>query len=184
MELLGLRWQDVDFNAGVIRVRTQLTRGSKADPPRLVKLKTKAANRDIVLLPGLGVLLQAHWRQVAASRGVPGQEDYVFTTSQGTALNYRNVCTRGLDKAANAAGLNRPDLPKLTMHDLRHTFASHLIRQGIDPVRASRQLGHARPSVTLDIYAHEFEEVRGRDEIADKLSAAFAGLLVLESDQI
>jgi integrase len=70
------------------------------------------------------------------------------------------------------------------MHDLRHTFASHLIRQGIDPVRASRQLGHARPSVTLDIYAHEFEEARGREDIADKLSAAFLGLLVVESDQI
>ncbi len=62
--------------------------------------------------------------------------------------------------------------------------ASHLIRQGIDPVRASRQLGHARPSVTLDIYAHEFEEARGRDDIADKLGAAFAGLLSAKSDHI
>lgn len=70
------------------------------------------------------------------------------------------------------------------MHDLRHTFASHLIRQGIDPVRASGQLGHARPSVTLDIYAHEFEEAHGRDDISDKLSAAFGGLLAVESDQI
>ncbi len=38
--------------------------------------------------------------------------------------------------------------------------------------------------VTLDIYAHEFEEARGRDDIANKLSAAFAGLPVAESDQI
>ena len=67
--------------------------------------------------------------------------------------------------------------PKLGFHDLRHTFASHLIRQGIDPVRASRQLGHSRPSVTLDIYAHEFEEARGRDDISEKLTAAFSGLL-------
>ena len=64
------------------------------------------------------------------------------------------------------------------------TFASHLIRQGIDPVRASRQLGHARPSVTLDLSAHEFEDARGRDDVADKLSAAFGGLLAVESDQI
>jgi integrase len=63
------------------------------------------------------------------------------------------------------------------------TFASHLIRQGIDPVRASRQLGHARPSSTLDIYAHEFEEARGHTDISGKLAAAFGGL-VSPSDQI
>jgi len=184
MELLGLRWQDIDFKAGVIRVRAQLTRGTKDDPPRLVELKTTAAKRDVVMLSELAELLQAHRREVVESRGVPRQVDYVFATAGGTPHNYRNVCTRGLDKAANAAGLNFPDLPKLSMHDLRHTFASHLIRQGIDPVRASRQLGHARPSVTLDIYAHDFEEARGRDDIADKLRAAFGGPLVLESDQI
>jgi integrase len=183
MELLGLRWQDIDFKVGVIRVRMQPTRGTKADPPRLVELKTNAAKRDVVMLPKLAELLQAHRRQVAESRGVPRQEDYVFATSEGTPFNYRNVCTRGLDNAANAAGLNTPDLPKLSMHDLRHTFASHSIRQGIDPVRASRQLGHARPPVTLDIDAHEFEEARGRDDVADRLSAAFSGLLSAESDQ-
>jgi integrase-like protein len=63
--------------------------------------------------------------------------------------------------------LSIPGVPKLGFHDLRQTFASRLIRQGIDPVRASRQLGHARPLVTLDIYAHEFEEARGRDDISE-----------------
>lgn len=87
------------------------------DPPRLVELKTKAARRDVVSLPELGVLLQAHLRQVAERRGLPRQEDHVFMTSAGTPLNYRNLCTRGLDKAAKAAELNPPDLPKLTMHD-------------------------------------------------------------------
>ena len=64
-------------------------------------------------------------------------------------------------------------MPKLGFHDLRHTFASHLIRAGVDPVRASRQLGHARPSITLDIYAHEFEHVRGLDDVRDSIDAAF-----------
>jgi integrase len=65
---------------------------------------------------------------------------------------------------------------RVRFHDLRHTFASHLIRQGIDPVRASRQLGHARPSITLDIYAHEFDQARGHDDICEKLTAAFGGI--------
>ena len=63
--------------------------------------------------------------------------------------------------------------PKLGFHDLRHTFASHLIRAGVDPVRASRQLGHARPSITLDIYAHEFDHARGLDDVRDSIDAAF-----------
>ena len=98
---------------------------------------------------------------------------YLFTSANGTPLNRNNVAKRGLDKAADSAGLNREGVPKLGFHDLRHTFASHLIRAGIDPVRASRQLGHARPSITLDIYAHEFDHARGLDDVRDSIDAAF-----------
>ena len=97
----------------------------------------------------------------------------MFTTASGRPLNRNNVAKRGLDKAAEAAGLNGEDVPKLGFHDLRHTFASHLIRAGVDPVRASRQLGHARPSITLDIYAHEFDHARGLDDVRDSIDAAF-----------
>jgi integrase len=171
-ELLGLRWQDVDLDAGLIRVRGQLTRGSRTSPPRIEKLKTRAGARDIVLLPMLAEELRRH-RRTAFASGRATQEDYVFQTSQGTPFNYRNVATRGLDKAAAAAGLNRDGVPRLTFHDLRHTYGSHIVRQGLDPVRAARQMGHARPSITLDIYAHEFEEARGRDDIAQRLTSAF-----------
>jgi integrase len=87
------------------------------------------------------------------------------------------VANRGLTNAANAAGLNREGLPRLSFHDLRHTYGSHLVRQRLDVVRVSRQLGHARPSITLDVYSHEFEEVEHADDVSDKLSAAFAGVL-------
>ena len=78
-----------------------------------------------------------------------------------------------VDKAAADAGLNRPGVPKLTFHDLRHTYGSHVVRQGLDPVRAARQMGRARPSITLDTYAHELEEARGKDDIVERLTAAF-----------
>jgi integrase len=45
-------------------------------------------------------------------------------------------------------------LPKIRFHDLRHTFASHLLDQGENPVYVSKQLGHASPVITLTIYAH------------------------------
>jgi integrase len=129
-----------------------------------------------VLLPELAQLLREH-RQQAFQRGHARTDSFVFSTSEGTAHYYRNVCVRGLDRAAKTANLNPDGVPKLSMHDLRHSFASHLIRQGLDPVRAARQLGHARPSITLDIYAHDFEAARQRDDISERLTAAFAGAL-------
>jgi len=51
--------------------------------------------------------------------------------------------------------------------------AEPVVRAGIDPVRASRQLGHARPSITLDIYAHEFDHARGLDDARNSVDAAF-----------
>jgi integrase len=68
-------------------------------------------------------------------------------------------------------------VPKLSFHDLRHTYGSHLVLSGLDVVRVSRQLGHARPSITLDVYAHEFEQPQHAEDVAVKLTAAFGGIL-------
>jgi integrase len=82
--------------------------------------------------------------------------DYVFTTRTGTPFSQRNVTKRGLEKAADAVGLNRPG-ERLHSHDLRHTCASMLIREGADVVFVARQLGHANPAITLRVYAHLFD---------------------------
>jgi integrase len=175
-EVLGLRWSEVDFKAGVLRVRHQLTRGDRITPPRPVQLKTKAGVRDVVLLPDLARMLQRLLKEIAAERGLPRPEDCVFTTTTGSPLNYRNVSTRGLDKAADAANLNPPGVPKLTFHDLRHTYGSHLAQSGLDPVGVQRQLGHARPSITMDLYVHEFETARRREQVSERLASALGGL--------
>jgi integrase len=177
-ELLGLRWQDIDLREGFIRVRHQLTRATTEKPARLAGLKTAAGRRDIVLLPQLGELLRLH-RAAALELGHAGGDDYVFATEIGTPMYYRNVTKRGLDKAANRAGLNHEGVPKLTLHDLRHTFASHLIVDlGVDVVQVSRQLGHSKPSVTLDVYAGLFAKARHAEDIRQRMaSSAFGALL-------
>ncbi len=109
--------------------------------------------------------------------GFSKDEHYVFVTSAGTPFYYKNVANRGLNEAAKEAGLNRDGVPKLSCHDLRHTYGSHLVLSGLDVVRVSRQLGHARPSVTLDVYAHEFEQAQHAGDVAAKLTAAFGGIL-------
>lgn len=58
-----------------------------------------------------------------------------------------------------------------------HTFGAHLVRQGADVVTVSRQMGHARPSITVDLYSHEFAVVEHRHSVAWKLTDAFSGIL-------
>jgi integrase len=81
--------------------------------------------------------------------------------------------------AAQIAGLNDEGWPPLRFHDLRHTFASHLIIDlGLDPARVSRMLGHARITITLDIYTHLFEDARHAHDIRTRMAASpFADLL-------
>ena len=87
------------------------------------------------------------------------------------------MAQRGLAKAADHAGLNPEGQPRLTHHDLPHTFGAHLVRQGADVPTVCRQMGHARPSITLDVYSHEFAAVQHRDSVASRLTDAFSGLL-------
>jgi integrase len=56
-------------------------------------------------------------------------------------------------------------------HDLRHTAISRLIASGLDVVEVQRQAGHSRPSVTLDIYSHEFQKAKRSEDIRSKIAA-------------
>src|SRR5262249_40180645 len=82
-ELLGRRWQDVDFEAGLIYVGAQLSRATKKKAARLLPLKTDASARNIVLLPQLEKLLKEH-KAAAFRRGHAKPEDFVFSTEIGT----------------------------------------------------------------------------------------------------
>jgi integrase len=90
-----------------------------------------------------------------------------------------------LKKAADAAGLNGDGQPALRFHDLRHTFASHLIVDlGLDVAQVSRILGHASISITLDVYTHLFDDARHTHEIRQRMAASqFADLLDLKLDK-
>jgi integrase len=174
-ELLGLVWDDIDFAAGVIRVRAQLSRAHRGVPARRVAPKTPAAIRDVPLVPQLAELLREHRRGSAFNAG----SDWIFATGRGTPLGHRNVERRALRRAAKTAGLDGGGWPPLRFHDLRHTFTSHLILDlRLDPAQVSRILGHARVTITLDVYTHLFDEARHATEIrAQMAQSAFAQLL-------
>ena len=117
-------------------------------------------------------ILREH-RKTMLAAGLYRADGYVFCTTTGAPMYSRNVSERVIGKAADRAKLNPENMPRLSCHDLRHTFASHLIRCGADIYSVSKQLGHAKPSITLDIYAHEFEKVRNGAALRQQLAAAF-----------
>jgi integrase len=171
-ELLGLTWEEVDFESGLIRVRNQLSRARRDRPARRVRLKTNAAVRDIPLLPQLGSMLKQH----KLASPFSANSGYVFSTALGTPVGYRNVERRGLRRAAKKAGLEHEGRPPLRVHDLRHTFASHLIVDlRLDVAQVSRILGHARPSITLDTYTHLFDQAAHAADIRERMAGSEFG---------
>jgi integrase len=171
-ELLGLIWSDLDLHEGMLRVLAQLSLASRGRPARRVPPKTHAASRQIPLPPQLVSLLCEH--KNASEFRTAG--DWVFATSRGTPRSQRNV-HRLLADTVCRAGLEQS--VRLRFHDLRHTYASHLILDvGLDVVQVSRLLGHASPVTTLRVYAHMFDYARHTAELRKRMTAStFVSLL-------
>lgn len=161
-EVLGLRWDDVDLDAGSIRIRRQLSRDG-----RLVEPKTDAAKREVVVMPSLANLLRQHRLRLPFSVDT----DFVFSTAKRTPLDQSNV-RRSFGRAVRQAGLEH-----LRLHDLRHVAASAWIAAGVDPVTVSRQLGHADPAITLRVYAGEFDRARHAEGIRAALESAYGSIV-------
>jgi integrase len=175
-ELLGLVWDDVDFDEGQIRVRAQLSRVKQGQPARRVALKTDAGRRNVEALPELLALLREH-KAAAFERGHARSDSFVFTTADGRPLHHRNV-SRDFATAADRAGLNRDGVPKLSLHDLRHTFVCRLIAASLDVVEVQREAGHKNPAITLRLYAGEFERAKRRDSLRQKIAASGLGAVL------
>jgi integrase len=159
-ELLGLQWRDVDFEAGVIRVRRQADRKGL-----MVEPKTPQAKRDLVLPPSLAKTLREHKMASRFKRDT----ELVFPTGTGRAQNGRNVSRRGLEKA-----LTNARLAKMRFHDLRHTHCSLLISEGLNVVYVSRSMGHASPDITLKTYSHLWDAAEHSSKASAALDAVYS----------
>jgi integrase len=147
-EALGLRWEDIDFDAGTIQVRRQLQR--IRGELLLAPVKTHAGQRDLPLLDLARQALKLQTAQQAAYRADMGsawpETGLVFTTRTGRPVEPRNL-VRSFRRICDA---NKIRLIKV--HHLRHTVGSLLKALGVPARDAQTILGHARISTTLEIY--------------------------------
>jgi integrase len=169
MELLGLKWSDLDTMEKTLRVERQLERpnsqGSMFAPP-----KSKAGIRTLSIGSTTNQVLLEHYEGQESERSVAGERwqdhELIFTTSKGTPINPRNLL-RDFKRL-----LAELDLPEITFHELRHTCASILLKRGIPLIDVSRLLGHSRPSITLNIYGHLIPSLQA--ETAEKIDVILA----------
>jgi len=153
-EVLALRWSRVDLDRGVIKIREALE-STKAHGVRFKEPKSRAGRRDITLPEILVDALREHRKAALELRMKLGagrlpDDALLFANLAGGPLQPSNVSS---DWGEVAERIGEPDV---TFHALRHTHASQLISEGVDIVTISKRLGHAKPSVTLAIYAHVF----------------------------
>jgi integrase len=151
MELLGLCWNDLDWVNQTIRVERQLVRSNdkciQYAPP-----KTHYGKRTIELGAKVIDVLRSHYlrqhknRQHAGDRWV--ENGLIFTTRYGGKIHFRNLL-RDFKNVLRKAGL-----PEIRFHDLRHTAASLMLNHGIPVIVVSSRLGHAKPSITQNVYGH------------------------------
>ena len=158
-ELLGLKWQDINFQAEMLQIRRILTRvPTKVKKPQgstyvEAEPKTEKGRRSILLPQFVLEALKQHRARQSEARlkaGVEWQEhDYVFCTSVGTHLHPTRDVLNQLKVLLAKAGL-----PDIRFHDLRHSSATMLLSMGVHPKIVQEILGHSQISMTMDTYSH------------------------------
>ncbi|MBR6680016.1 MAG: site-specific integrase, partial [Clostridia bacterium] len=148
-EICGLRWEDFDEKKGTLKIQRSLGRVVKGKA-HLGDPKTEKGKRTIHLPEST--------YQVLLERKGKVNSDWVFPS-----IKYN-----GQPTAPSAAYhrhkqiLKDLDLPSIRFHDLRHTFATHAIKSGVDAKTLSGILGHTNASFTLDTYTHVTNDMQFR----------------------
>ena len=158
-ELRGLSWTCVDFAAGNIRVEEQLVTtndyADMYDDPKTYH-STRTIGIDKAVLDELREFkdYQNQYAELLGDRFI-NEHNLIFTNTFGKPVSYTNFRKRCFLKMIGAAGIS----PKFTIHCMRHTHATLLLKAGVNISVVSKRLGHSSTTVTLNIYAHVLEEM-------------------------
>jgi integrase len=163
-ELLGLRWEDLDFDAATVTIRRALVvvgykvmiRPTKTDRPRVIALDA-----------GMVAILN-EWRRFQLEERLawgPAYHDsgYIFTKEDGSPLHPDETSKRFNRLLASVA------IPRIRFHDVRHTWATTALAAGVHPKIVAERLGHGSIQITLDTYSHVMPQ---QDRAAGELVAS------------
>lgn len=146
-EIAGLRWEAISFEKREIEINRTLLyvhgKGTYSSDP-----KTETSNRKLVITDDLLKVLD-DYKLDCEQKGLE-LNGYVFTKANGNPINPCSITDWCDDFSA------KYNLPHIHPHAFRHSVATNLILQNIDVVTVSHMLGHSKPSITMDIYAHAF----------------------------
>lgn len=168
-EALGLRWVDVDLDDGVLRVRQAMQR-VKGKGLVFGEPKSQKSKRDIALDANVVTVLRAHKKMQNAERLAAGSSWHdsglVFTQPNGKPID------QGRDNKRWGQLLIKAGVPRVRLHDARHSAATLMLLSGVSTRVVMDTLGHSQMSVTMK-YQHAVDQMK-RDA-ADKVGAALWG---------
>ncbi|HPG14406.1 MAG TPA: tyrosine-type recombinase/integrase [Microthrixaceae bacterium] len=171
-EVAAVRWDDLDLDQAsmaIVRNRVSAGRGAAVSTHQP---KTRRGRRNVAIDSTTIEVLRSHRRSQAEERlrlG-PAWDDsgYVFVGADGSPLHPDTITGefKKLTKDLN--------VPRIRLHDLRHTSATLALKAGVHPKVVSERLGHATVSITLDLYSHVLDGLQA--EAAEQIGAAVFGL--------
>ncbi len=172
-EALGLPWRAIDLESGQLTIVQKLVTIAGKPAIRL-GTKSPAGRRSIALDPATVAALKAHHERQLEERRARGgawqDHGLVFTREDGTPLRPTQL-TRMFARLVRAVGL-----PNLTLHGLRHTYATASLQAGVDVKVVSQRLGHANTAITSDLYQHVLKAM-------DAKAANAVARLILDGEQ-
>jgi integrase len=173
-ELIGLKWSDLDWARGYPHVQRQAQR-LPGKGLAFTEPKSASGRRVVVLGQAMIDLLDKHLKKQGLLRTFAGERwqehGMIFTSQIGTCLGHRNVCREFKEI------LRRAGLPDIRFHDLRHTAATLMLKEGIHPKIVQERLGHAQIFVTMDTYSHVLPAMQ--EEAAKKMDELITPLLAM-----
>lgn len=149
-EVLGLRWDDIDLDGMRLSVRNTVL--NVAYVIEISEVKTNTSRRTVDLEPRTAAVLKA-WRKAQLEERValglrPKDDSLVFADPDGSPI-HPDLYSQTFDRLVAAS-----DVPRIRLHDLRHTHATILLKEGVPAKVVSERLGHANVAFTMSVYQH------------------------------
>jgi integrase len=170
-EAAALRWHDVDLDKGIVHIEASIEQTGAG--LRIKAPKTRRGRRNVAIPPWLVTELRAYRARqqeqrlsLGLGRAAP-DDSFVFARWDG-ALRSPRWISQAFAQAMKELKIN------CSLHGLRHTHVSQLIAAGLDVLTISRRIGHATPTVTLNVYGHMFKNTDAR--AAEIMQEAFGKL--------